>query len=60
MEIITLVSVLEAFKFTGLNKNAYYKWEEILAALDKLSGKQFDRNLAEELFEHCTIKNKKC
>lgn len=59
LRMITLLSVLKAFEFKGLNKDAYYKPEDILAALDKLGGKEFNREVADQLFNQCPTNNLK-
>ncbi|CAD8052960.1 unnamed protein product [Paramecium sonneborni] len=51
--MLNLQTVLRGFEENGLKQESLYKADEILAKLDMMGKKEFDREIAEQLFQQC-------
>ncbi|CAD8139452.1 unnamed protein product [Paramecium octaurelia] len=51
--MLKLQTVLRGFEENGLKQEILYKADEILAKLDMMGRKEFNRDIAEQLFQQC-------
>ncbi|CAK75316.1 unnamed protein product (macronuclear) [Paramecium tetraurelia] len=51
--MLNLQTILRGFEENGLKQESMYKADEILAKLDIMGRKEFDRDIAEQLFQQC-------
>ncbi|CAD8060928.1 unnamed protein product [Paramecium sonneborni] len=51
--MLNLQTILRGFEENGLKQESLYKIDEILGKLDIMGKKEFDRDIAEQLFQQC-------
>ncbi|KAM3136477.1 hypothetical protein pb186bvf_011435 [Paramecium bursaria] len=54
-----LSTILASFSRVSLVQQQYYTSDQLFTALDKLLGRQFDREVAQQLFEQCQTNQKR-